>query len=88
MFRSWFNLAMLAADSQHVILLRLAKLSAGGPKARKEATRMVTEKIAAAAQASGRLMRGASADEIVSTYRKKVRANARRPLEIGTACAW
>jgi hypothetical protein len=78
MYRSWFNLAMLAAESQQVISLRLVKLGKAGPRARREARRMVSEKIAAASQAAGRLMRGASTDDIVNDYRRKVRANRRR----------
>ena len=78
MYRSWFNLAMLAAESQQVIWLRLAKLGEAGPRARKEARRMVSEKLVAATRAGGRLVRGASTDDIVRDYRRKVRANRRR----------
>jgi hypothetical protein len=78
MYRSWFNLTMLAAESQQVIGLRLMKLANGGPKARAEASRMVTEKLAAASHATGRLMMGASQDSVVTGYRRKVRANSRR----------
>ena len=78
MFRSWYNMAMLAAESQQVIWLRGLKLAAGGPKAREEAQLMVAEKMAAASQEAGRLFLGASADRVVSSYRKTVRANVRR----------
>ena len=48
MFRSWYNLTMLAAESQRVIWLRSMKLAAGGAKAKREARLMMTEKMAAA----------------------------------------
>ena len=78
MFQSWFNLTMLAAESQHVIGLRMLKFALGGAKAQKEASLMVTEKMLAANQAAARLMMGASPDSVVKGYRRKVRANARR----------
>ncbi len=62
MFRSWYNLTMLAAESQRVIWLRSMKLAAGGAKAEREA----------------RLIMGASADSVVKGYRRRVKANARR----------
>jgi hypothetical protein len=77
-FKPWFNLAMLAAESQHVVWLRLIKLSAGGASAHKEARLMTSEKIFAATQAAGRLMLGDSPDQVVRGYRRKVRANTRR----------
>ena len=81
MYKPWFNLTMLAVESQQVIGLRLMKLAIGGPKARAEASRMATEKLAAASHATGRLMLGASQDSIVTGYRRKVRANSRRLLK-------
>ena len=78
MIRSFFNAAMLAAESQQVIWLRLAKLSRPGGKANAEARRMVSEKVAAAAEAGTRLLRGGSTDSVVTAYRRKVRANIRR----------
>ena len=81
MLKSWFGLAMLAAESQQVIGMRLRMLATGGPKAQAEAQRMVTEKILAAQDAAGRMMLGASHDSIVRGYRAKVRANSRRLLK-------
>jgi hypothetical protein len=78
MLSPWFKLTMLAIESQQVIWLRMMKLAAGGPRARTEANRMVTEKILAGTRATGRMMMGASADNIVSGYRRKVRGNRRR----------
>ena len=69
---------MLALESNRVIGLRLTKLMRGGKGARREAERMVNEKIRAAAQAGASLAAGASSDEILRQYRKRVKANARR----------
>lgn len=78
LLKDWFGLAMLAAESQQVIWLRLMKLSAGGPKAESEARLMLTEKFAAASKATAHLMMGGNPDSLVKSYRRKVRANARR----------
>ncbi len=76
--RRTLNWMMLALESNRVIGLRLAKLMRGGKGARREAERMVSEKIQAAAKAGASLMAGASSDEIVRQYRKRVKANAKR----------
>ena len=81
MFKPWINLMMLAAESQQVIGLRVMQAALCGPKAKAEATLMVTEKIAAANHAVGRLMMGATPDSVVTGYRRKVRANSRRLLK-------
>lgn len=73
--RNWM---MLAMESNRVIGLRLAKLMQGGKGAHLEAVRMVSEKIQAAAKAGASLMAGATSDEIVRQYRKRVTANAKR----------
>jgi len=78
MFSSWFDMTMLAMESQQVIWLRTMKLASGGPEAGVEAQRMVSEKVAAASQAAMNLMSGHSPDSVVKSYRRKVRANARR----------
>ena len=78
MFKLWYNMSMLAAELQRAIWFRLLQLSAGGPKARTEAKRMVSEKVAAAGQATRKLVRGASPNTVVKGYRRKVRANVRR----------
>ncbi len=72
------NLMMLALESNRVIGLRLAKLMRGGKGAQREAERMVGEKIQAAAKAGASLMAGASIDDVVRQYRKRVKANAKR----------
>jgi hypothetical protein len=54
------------------------KLMRGGRGARREAKLMISEKIDAAVKAGASLMAGASGDEIVRQYRKRVAANAKR----------
>ena len=78
MFKAWWDIGMLAAESQQVIWLRYLKLAAGGPKASTEARRMVAEKVAVAAQAGLGVMLGDDGGRVVKRYRKKVRANRRR----------
>jgi hypothetical protein len=68
----------LGLESNRVIGLRIAKLMRGGKAARREAQRMVSEKLLAAAKASTSLMAGASGDKIVEQYRRKVAAHAKR----------
>ena len=78
MFKAWYNVMMLAAESQAVIALRLMKLSQGGRSARNEASRMVTEKVAAAAEAAGTVVTGGGMHNVIKGYRRKVRSNRRR----------
>ncbi|MBO1021299.1 hypothetical protein IPV08_15145 [Methylobacterium sp. SD274] len=82
MFGAWWKLGMdatlLAMESQQVIGLRLAKLSLGGPAAQIEAQRMVSEKIMATGEAAMMIATGVSTQKVVTGYRRKVRANARR----------
>ena len=56
----------------------MMKLMRGGRSARREAKLMVSEKMDAAFEAAARLMVGASGDEIVQRYRKRVAVNAKR----------
>jgi hypothetical protein len=74
----WLNMAMLAAESQQVVFLRMMKLAAGGAAAGDEAQRMTSEKVAAMTEAGAKLMAGGTADSVVSDYRRKVRANIKR----------
>lgn len=76
--RRTFDALMLAVDANRVIGLRLAKLMRGGKSAQREAALMVTEKMAAAIEAGGKLMSGASSDDIVRLYRRRVASNAKR----------
>lgn len=78
MYRLWFESAMLAAESQSVIALRLMKLARGGKAAEDEAARMVQEKIVAAGEAARMMAAGASPEAIVQRYRRRVGANAAR----------
>jgi len=78
MFGFWFNMTMLGLEAQQVMFLRAMRLSMGGRQAEREASRMVSEKLVAAGQAAVAVSRGASANAVVSKYRRKVRANARR----------
>ena len=78
MFKSWYNMAMLAMESQQVVWLRTIKLAQGGPAAEREAKLMVEEKIEAANSEGANLMFGATPDSVVKRYRKKVKANVRR----------
>lgn len=82
MFGSWWKLGLdatlLAMESQQVIGMRLAMLSAGGTAAQAEAQRMVTEKILAANEAALLIATGGSTARVVAGYRRKVRANVRR----------
>jgi hypothetical protein len=73
-----FNLAMLAAESQQVVSLRLWKLAWGGSAGAVEAFGMVAEKMHAGSEAAGRLMAGATFDSVVTDYRTTVQANVRR----------
>jgi hypothetical protein len=82
-FPSWINLMMLTWEAQQAIWLRSIRLAQGGAGAKTEASRMVSEKVAAGAAATRAVMGGASADRVVRGYRRKVRANIKR-LSSGT----
>jgi hypothetical protein len=72
------SLMMLAVEANGVVALRMMKLMRGGRRAQREARLMVSEKIAAAYEATTSLMTGASGDEIVRRYRQHVAANSKR----------
>jgi hypothetical protein len=86
MMNAWFEAARFSADSHNVIALRMMRLASGGPLAAAEATRMVSEKVAAFNEAQGALMTalmsGSSLDDAAAKayapYRRAVRANRRR----------
>ena len=80
MLYSWM---MLGVEANRVIGLRLTKLMRGGRAARREAKLMVTEKIDAALKTHGRILAGASSDDIVQAYRRRVAANAKRLSKSG-----
>jgi hypothetical protein len=80
----WDSLTRLAVESSGVIALRMTKLMLGGKRAaRREARLMVSEKIDASVKATRSLIGGASAEEIIGQYRRRVAANARRLGKIG-----
>ncbi len=83
---AWFEAARFATDSQSVVALRLMRIASGGPQATTEASRMISEKVAAFAEAQGAMF-GAlatggtlqnAATKAYVPYRRAVRANRRR----------
>jgi hypothetical protein len=78
MFEPWFNWGSFVVESTTVVWLRMIKLAQGGPEADEEARLMVSEKITAATQATAHLIAGKSPECVAKSYRRKVRANARR----------
>lgn len=80
MFRPWYQLTMLAIESQTVIALRLMKLSSGGTAAADEVRRMVSEKLNAAASAATTILTGGGVDKAIKDTRRHVRQNAKRLL--------
>lgn len=83
---AWFEAARFVADSQSVVTLRLMRIAEGGPHATTEATRMVSEKVAAFAEAQGAVFSAlatggsfhSAATKAYAPYRRAVRANRRR----------
>jgi hypothetical protein len=90
MWNAWFALssqaALLGWEAQGVIALRLMRMAQGGALSRSEANRMMTEKVAALAEAqtsatAAAIMGGDShrvAKKVMGVYRKRVRRNRRR----------
>lgn len=74
----FFEMTMLAFETQQAMWLRALKLSTGGAAGGREATLMVSEKVTAAQQAATKLILGAAPVTIIRGYRRKVRANVRR----------
>jgi len=82
----WLQSALLVLDAQWVIGLRMARLFAGGAAAEAEMSRLVWEKLVAAAEAmsdaaaatAGGRSGVAIAHQTLRGYRKRVRANRRR----------
>ena len=81
MFSLFQNLVSLAVESHQVIVLRTLKMAAGGPGAEAEARLMVSEKLAAAEDATVALMSGKAVDDVVASYRRRVRANSNRLMK-------
>jgi hypothetical protein len=90
MWNPWLALSsqavLLGWEAQRVIALRLMRLAAGGVRGQAEAQRMVTEKLAAAAEVQAAAVSGAIAGDssrrtgkkVLGVYKKRVRANRRR----------
>ena len=78
--------ARLGWEAQNVIALRLMRLATQSPERQTEARRMVTEKVAALAEAQAAavttVMKGGKshrvAKKVLGVYKKRVRANRRR----------
>jgi hypothetical protein len=85
MFKAWWDVGMLAAESQQVMWLRVMRLASGGATASAEARRMASEKVAVAVPVAAGILMGDSAVKVVKRYRKKVRANKRRLSKRGRA---
>jgi hypothetical protein len=82
MLKIWMNFAfdsaLLCAEAQEVMGLRLMRIAGGGIHAEREARLMVAEKSIAFADAALSLASGASIDRVMHRYRKLVRANKQR----------
>ena len=80
--RQWWklstDLALAGFEAQRVIALRLMTLAAGGPAANREARRMVTEKMAASAEAAATLATGGTPQAVLRRTRTIMRANKKR----------
>ncbi|MBP0582888.1 hypothetical protein J8I29_26415 [Labrys sp. LIt4] len=78
MFKLFYDMSMLAFESQQAIWLRTLRLAQGGSRAEHEAKLMISEKVAAAQNAAGKLMMGTTPGAVVRDYRRKVRSNVKR----------
>jgi hypothetical protein len=72
------DVAAATFEAQRVIALRLMKLAQGGPAARNEANKMISEKMAASAEAAVSLSSGGSLESVLRRYRTIMRANEKR----------
>jgi hypothetical protein len=90
MFNPWLawsvKVFQMGIEAQNVIALRMLRLASGGARMEAEASRMVTEKIAAAAEAQavaavaafGGHLPHVVANKALRVVKKRVRANKRR----------
>ena len=58
MFIAWWDIGILAAETQQVMWLRFMQVAARGPNASADAQRMVIEKFAVAASAAADILMG------------------------------
>ena len=79
-----FDASRLWADAGMVVALRSWRMMAGGPAARRELERMLSEKVEAGFELGGALAGGrvkspeAAARKALSVYGKRVRENRKR----------
>jgi len=86
LWHAYFRAAQVGWDANVVIAMRLMRLAVGGALAQREAQRMITEKIAATAEAQATAISkmivgggmAAAAKSASAVYQRKVRANRRR----------
>ncbi len=71
-------LMMLGIEANHVIALRLMKLMLDRKGSSREAQLMISEQIEAALKAGASTLAGASSEEIIHQYRRRVAANKKR----------
>jgi hypothetical protein len=82
--RLMFDASWLCADAAMVAALRTWRVIAGGPAARREVERMLSEKVEAGAELAGALAAGrvkspkGAARKALGVYGKRVRANRKR----------
>lgn len=82
--RLMFNASLLWAEAGTVMVLRGWRMMAGGPVAKREAERMMSEKVEAGFEFAGAVASGkvsspeGAAKKAMATYGKRVRANRRR----------
>jgi hypothetical protein len=85
MFLAWmefvFEAASLGHEMQEVMVLRLMKLTFGGPAGPFEVHRMVVEKHIAFAEAAATLAAGGSPHTVLRRYRTRVQENKLRLSE-------
>jgi hypothetical protein len=82
--RLMFDASQFWADAGTVVALRSWRLMAGGPAAKRELERMLSEKVEAGAELAGALAGGrvnsleAAARKALTVYGKRVRGNRKR----------
>jgi hypothetical protein len=82
--RLMFDASQLWAEAGMVVALRSWRMMAGGPPARREFERMISEKVEAGSELTGALAGGrvkspkAAARKALGIYGKRVRGNRRR----------
>ena len=69
---------MLGIEANQVVMLRMVKLITSRDASQREARLMISEKIEEAIKAGANALAGASSEEIVRQYRRRVAKNKRR----------